>query len=127
MKKKIITLLLCAAAAFPAAAQGWYDAYLFSQNDYGGTARSVGMGNAFTAVGGDPGSLTFNPAGSSVAAYSQFVITPGLSFASSYAIGTQAKIDGKATVIGYGNGLNADYSIWIRAAGTASSAGRSEW
>ena len=110
MNKKIITLLLCAAAAFPAAAQGWYDAYLFSQNEYGGTARSVGMGNALTAVGGDPGSLTFNPAGSSVAAYSQLVITPGLSFASSYAIGTQTKVDGKATVIGYGNGVNADYT-----------------
>ncbi len=110
MNKKIITLLLCAAAAFPAAAQGWYDAYLFSQNEYGGTARSVGMGNAFTAVGGDPGSLTFNPAGSSVAAYSQLVITPGLSFASSYAIGTQTQVDGKATVIGYGNGVNADYT-----------------
>lgn len=110
MNKKIITLLLCAAAAFPAAAQGWYDAYLFSQNEYGGTARSVGMGNALTAVGGDPGSLTFNPAGSSVASYSQFVMTPGMSFASSYAIGTQAKVDGKATVIGYGNGINADYS-----------------
>ena len=103
-------MLLCAAAAFPAAAQGWYDAYLFSQNEYGGTARSVGMGNALTAVGGDPGSLTFNPAGSSVAAYSQLVITPGLSFASSYAIGTQTKVDGKATVIGYGNGVNADYT-----------------
>ncbi|MBE6252796.1 MAG: hypothetical protein E7109_04700 [Bacteroidales bacterium] len=81
--KKIITFALGAALAFNAAAQTWQDALLFSENNYSGTARGVGMGNALTAIGGDAGSLVFNPAGSATASYSQFVITPAvtLSFA----------------------------------------------
>ena len=74
--------------ALQAGAQGWTDALNFSDNDYLGTARSVGMGNAMTAVGGDLGSLTFNPAGSAVASYSQFTITPGLSFSTVTAQGS---------------------------------------
>lgn len=65
--------------ALPAAAQSWDEARMFSENIYGGTARSIAMGNALTAVGGDPGSVGINPAGSSVAGYSQFFITPALS------------------------------------------------
>ena len=77
-----------AALAFEAGAQNWMDALDFAGNDYLGSARSVGMGNAMTAVGGDLGSLTFNPAGSAVASYSQFTITPGLSIASVFGQGT---------------------------------------
>lgn len=85
--KKIITFALGAALAFNAAAQTWQDALLFSENNYSGTARGVGMGNALTAIGGDAGSLVFNPAGSATASYSQFVITPAvtLSFANTAA------------------------------------------
>lgn len=79
--KKVIAALLLAGAALNAGAQGWQDAYSFSENNYVGTARSVAMGNAMTALGGDLGSLTFNPAGSAVAAYSQFVLTPAISMA----------------------------------------------
>ena len=78
--KKIITFVLGAAVAFSAAAQTWQDALLFSENNYSGTARGVAMGNALTAIGGDAGSLIFNPAGSATASYSQFVITPGVTF-----------------------------------------------
>ena len=78
--KKILAAAFLFTMAFQAGAQSWMDALNFSDNDYLGTARSVGMGNAMTAVGGDLGSLTFNPAGSAVASYSQFTITPGLSF-----------------------------------------------
>lgn len=86
--KKYIAIFLMVAAVLPAAAQNWQDAYLFSENIYSGTARTVGMGNAVTAIGGDPGSLVFNPAGSAVAAYSQFSITPGLTFSVASALGT---------------------------------------
>lgn len=48
-----------------------YDAQLFSENNYEGTARSVAMGNAFTALGGDLGGISINPAGSAVSPYSQ--------------------------------------------------------
>ena len=86
--KKIIAAVFLLSLALQAGAQGWTDALNFSENDYLGTARSVGMGNAMTAVGGDLGSLTFNPAGSAVASYSQFTITPGLSFSTVTAQGS---------------------------------------
>jgi hypothetical protein len=99
--KRIYTIFLMVAAALPAAAQNWQDALLFSENMYGGTARTVGMGNAVTAIGGDPGTLVFNPAGSAVAAYSQFSITPGFTFSSMSATGTI--LDGDTQPIGFGD------------------------
>ena len=86
MRKTFITILLTMAGAV-GYAQNAYDGLLFSENNYEGTARSVAMGNAFTALGGDLGSITINPAGSAVAGYSQFTITPGLTIASSTAQG----------------------------------------
>ena len=77
-----------AAATLSAGAQGLSDAYLFSRNEYYGTARTVGMGNAVTAVGGDLGTIVFNPAGSAVNGYSQFTITPNISISSVDAMGT---------------------------------------
>ena len=68
--------------AIAAGAQTMYDGLNFSQNNYYGTARSIGMGNAMTAVGGDLGSIGINPAGSAVAGYSQFTITPNLTISS---------------------------------------------
>ncbi len=66
-----------------ASAQTANDALLFSENNYEGTARTVAMGNAFTALGGDLGSIGINPAGSAVAGYSQITLTPSLTFSSS--------------------------------------------
>ena len=81
--KRICTLILSLAAfAATAGAQSMYDALTLSENNYNGTARSIALGNAMTAVGGDLGSLTLNPAGSSVAGYSQFTITPNISISS---------------------------------------------
>ena len=78
--KRISTLALSLVAfAATAGAQSMYDALTLSENSYNGTARSIALGNAMTAVGGDLGSLTLNPAGSSVAGYSQFTITPNIS------------------------------------------------
>ena len=57
-----------------------YDAINYSQNNYYGTARTMALGNAVTAVGGDLGTVGINPAGSATANYNQFVITPGLTF-----------------------------------------------
>lgn len=85
--KRVITFIGCALLAWGASAQSWQDALLYAENQYGGTARSVGMGNAMTAVGGDLGALTFNPAGSAVAGYSQFTITGGLSYSLAVAQG----------------------------------------
>lgn len=73
------------AVAALASAQTMYDAINLSQNNYYGTARTIGMANAVTAVGADLGSVGINPAGSAVAGYSQFTITPGLVISSTTA------------------------------------------
>lgn len=79
MKKFAIILLLSILAA-NMGAQEMSDAIRYSTNDYKGSARTLGMGNAVTAVGGDLGSVTINPAGSAVGSYSQMTFSPGLSF-----------------------------------------------
>lgn len=81
MKKIIFAIALLLGAVSSASAQGMYDALNFSDSNYYGTARSMAIGNAVTALGGDIGSITLNPAGSAVAGYSQMVISPGISIA----------------------------------------------
>ena len=76
MKKTALTaaaLVLCTALG----AQNYTDALRYSDNTYEGTARTLAMGNAFTALGGDMGSLGINPAGSAVARYTQFTVSLG--------------------------------------------------
>ena len=80
--KKILVIAAFLAAAAGAGAQNIYDAITYSENNYFGTARSMALGNAVTALGGDLGSIGINPAGSAVAGYGQFTITPGLSISS---------------------------------------------
>jgi len=93
--KKIITTLLASILVFSASAQNMYDALLYSQNNYVGSARSLSMGNAVTALGGDLGSIGINPAGSAVANYSQFVISPGVNISVATAQGTS--LDGRSS------------------------------
>ena len=81
MKKTFIAITLM-LSAIAAGAQTMYDGLTFSQNNYYGTARSLGMGNAMTAVGGDLGSIGINPAGSAVFNYSQFSFSPGVTVSS---------------------------------------------
>lgn len=78
MKKTIISALLM-SAAICAGAQNMNDALTFSENNYEGTARSMALGNAMTALGGDLGSIGINPAGSAVSSFSQFTLTPSIS------------------------------------------------
>lgn len=85
------------AFAASAGAQTMYDGLTLSENNYNGTARSIGLGNALTAVGGDLGSLTLNPAGGSVAGYSQFTITPNLSISSIKSVGADGLGDETST------------------------------
>lgn len=77
MRRFALAALLSLAAA-AAGAQTLSEALTYSGNDYYGTARSIALGNAMTALGGDLGSVGINPAGSAVAPYSQFTISPGI-------------------------------------------------
>jgi len=83
MKKTLTAIAVSMVAIASASAQDIYDAFNFSQNFYQGTARSLAMGNAMTAVGGDLGSININPAGSAVAGYNQIAISPSVSLSTS--------------------------------------------
>ncbi len=78
MKKIFFFILAFYASALMLNAQGMYDALTFSDQNYYGTARSMALGNAMTAIGGDIGSITLNPAGSAVMSSSQLAFTPGI-------------------------------------------------
>lgn len=92
--RKTLSAILLGLVALNAGAQTMYDALNFSQNEYYGTARSIALGNAMTAVGGDLGSIGINPAGSAVYNFSQFTITPGLTISSQTASYSPYAING---------------------------------
>lgn len=58
--------------------QNAWDAYRYSQQYNEGTARSVAMGNATVALGGDIGAISINPAASGVYRFHEIVFTPPL-------------------------------------------------
>ncbi len=80
--KRILISVLCLSAALTAGAQTMYDAINFSENNYAGSARTIGLNNAVTALGSDLGTIGINPAGSAVAGYSQFTISPSMVYSS---------------------------------------------
>lgn len=102
--RKIALAALFSLAAVTAGAQTFSDALTFSGNSYYGTARSIALGNAMTALGGDLGSVAVNPAGSAVAPYSQFTISPGLVYMNNES--------------GYSIGAQSDYANWTTTART---------
>ncbi len=57
-------------------AQSHVDALRYSQPIIGGTARSISMGGAFGALGGDFSTLSTNPAGLAVYRSSEFTFSP---------------------------------------------------
>ena len=93
MRKIAITIILSLAAVV-SYAQTAYDALMFSENYYEGTARTVAMGNAFTALGGDLGAITINPAAGAISGYSQYTITPALTFSTNKVQGVSPYADG---------------------------------
>ena len=80
--KRILISVLCLSAALTAGAQTMYDAISFSENNYAGSARTIGLGNAVTALGSDLGTIGINPAGSAVAGYNQFTFSPSIAYSS---------------------------------------------
>ncbi len=75
MKQVSLLLLATIFSCGVIKAQGEMDAYKFSKNDLTGTARSVSMGGAFGALGGDISGVSINPAGIGVYKNSEIVTT----------------------------------------------------
>jgi hypothetical protein len=63
-----------------ATAQNESDAILFSLNRPTGTARSISLGGAMGALGGDFTSISINPAGLAVYRSSEFSFTPSITY-----------------------------------------------
>lgn len=82
--------LLAGGALF---AQGEIDAYRLSQTGLSGTARYMGMGGAFGALGGDVSVMSANPAGLGVFRSSEVVTTFDLSMANTQTDWNGSKID----------------------------------
>jgi hypothetical protein len=79
--KKISLIVVAGVCLFNSiTAQNVDDALRYSQIFYGGSARFMSMGGAFTALGADLSSLNLNPAGTGVFRSSEFSITPQLSY-----------------------------------------------
>src|SRR5687767_5149023 len=74
------TLLTLAALTmcFAVRAQSDADALRYSLLQYGGTARYLGAGGAFSAIGGDFTTLSINPAGIGLYRGNEFTFTPAL-------------------------------------------------
>lgn len=71
-------MLLCVALISGIYAQNQVDALRYSNTMFGGTARYVGVGGAFGAVGADFSTLSSNPAGIGLFKTSEFSFTPSM-------------------------------------------------
>jgi hypothetical protein len=92
MKRIIIIIFAVLSVSTGIIAQTVEDALRYSQVFYGGTARFMSMGGAFTALGADLSSLSQNPAGLGVFRTSELTITPQL-----FHINTTAGFNGLAS------------------------------
>lgn len=76
MKRIVLIGALLVAGMIGLKAQSDMDAFRFSQIDWSGTARFVGAGGAFGAVGADYSALATNPASIGVFKKSEISVTP---------------------------------------------------
>ena len=83
VQNSLIALLLTWGGIVPSHAQSAVEALKLSETELYGTARFVGMGGAFTSLGGDVGTLTQNPAGIGVFRNSDLSATLNISMQSS--------------------------------------------
>ena len=76
MKKLFLAAILLLGITALGMAQDDMDAFRFSQNDYEGTARFMGAGGAFSAVGAEFSALNVNPAAIGLYKKSEVTFTP---------------------------------------------------
>lgn len=84
-------------------AQGELDAYRYSQTELNGTARYLGMGGAFGALGGDISSMSSNPAGLGIYRSSEIVTTLSLSSIKAKSDWGGSKVDANKTKFNFDN------------------------
>jgi len=95
MKKALYTFIIL-LGTYTSQAQNLDDALRFNKKELTGTARSLGMANAFGALGGDLSAISINPAGIAVYRTSEFAFTPSISLNNTKAeFGQHASTDDK--------------------------------
>ena len=82
MRKYILISFCLVCISFSAYGQNESDALRYSTNSLVGTARSLALGGAYSAVGADLSAATLNPAGLGLYRRSDFSITPMVRFTS---------------------------------------------
>lgn len=80
MKRLIIPALIAVLGIPTVLGQSSIDALQLTSSDFKGTARFMGMGGAFTALGGDLSTLTQNPAGIGIYRHSEIGATLDINF-----------------------------------------------
>lgn len=93
--KRIYFLAVCLITAGGVKAQYMADAYRMSNHQIQGTARSIAMGNAIGAVGGDFTSLSVNPAGIGLYRTNEFSFSTSFKFSKSDLSLTNANFEEK--------------------------------
>lgn len=93
MKKNILTTLVLGFLYLSASAQTVGDVLRYSYLQPGGTARALGAGGAFGALGAEFGALSQNPAGIALFRSSELVVTPSLRFSN-----TDAQLPGNLPI-----------------------------
>ena len=78
MKNLLATIAIALIVPIGLQAQSDEDALRYSMMNFGGTARFMGSGGAFGALGGDFSTLSTNPAGLGIYRSSEFTFTPAL-------------------------------------------------
>ena len=101
MKRLTLIILVLAFVASLGFAQNVDDALRYSRTYYGGSARFMSMGGAFTALGGDLSSLGQNPAGIGVFRSSEISLSPQL-----FHINTSSSFNGNSDDFLYNFNLN---------------------
>lgn len=76
MKRIVVIAVLIFVCMYDLKSQNDMDAFRFSQTDWSGTARFVGAGGAFGAVGADYSALATNPASIGIYKKSEVSFTP---------------------------------------------------
>jgi hypothetical protein len=79
MKFRLVFFIILITTGYKVSAQNDADVLRYSFLNYGSTARSLGMGNSFGALGADFSTLSINPAGVAMYRRSEFTISPTFS------------------------------------------------
>jgi hypothetical protein len=91
MKRAVLTIIAAFTIIVSLSSQSVDEALRYSQVFYGGTARAISMGNAFTSLGADLSAISINPAGTGMFRSFEISFTPQLYYNSTSALFNNTK------------------------------------